>query len=343
MGPPITGQYHKMWGGLIILCESIFFICFLMDTTHVCSCLSCGLNVGMLYTCRWVPPPICLAVISRVTRMLSKNYYYYSSASFPTFYVWSMFRMRRLNLSRSCASSPDNNISPTSRSWCYPTTSASVFLSFFSPHLHRHHSLAHMFYFSSQYTTILSCIFLDIFHSLFYLAWCLHSSILTSSFPPYPTSSLVLSSVPLSAYIIARSAITSTKCTIGTHLYCGDYLVEVVIWDLAFHALSLYIPTTLSQMCGSLLRKPFYSCIYLLFDRLKVLFLHSRVICRFIHCFFANAILVIFGGSVRSTRIETIVRFVNRQIVNIMPFIYSKCVTHLSHQIFMGQVYIASY
>ena len=53
-----------------------------------------------------------------------------SSASFPNF-MWGRFYL--FHLPRSCASSPLTILSPTSRSWCYPTTSASVFISFFFP------------------------------------------------------------------------------------------------------------------------------------------------------------------------------------------------------------------
>ena len=111
-----------------------------------------------------------------------------------------MMMMRCLHLTQSCSSSPRS--SPTSRSWCYPQPprpSASVFLSFFSlapPSL----SCLHILLFSihahttSTYFPVLSWIFLPpslslyFFHSLFCSAWRLHSSILTSSFPPHPTS-----------------------------------------------------------------------------------------------------------------------------------------------------------
>ena len=63
------------------------------------------------------------------------------------FYVGSMFLIRRLNLARSCTARPPLIIlSPTSRSWCYPATSASAFSSFFTRHLHHHHSLAHILF-----------------------------------------------------------------------------------------------------------------------------------------------------------------------------------------------------
>ena len=48
------------------------------------------------------------------------------------FYVGSMFLMRHLHLARSCWQLSEFSY-PTSRPWCHPTTSASVFLSFFSP------------------------------------------------------------------------------------------------------------------------------------------------------------------------------------------------------------------
>ena len=130
--------------------------------------------------------------------------------------------------------------------------------------LHHHHSLAHMFYFLSQYMPILFCIFLDIilFRALFCPAWCIHSSILTFLFLLNPTSSLVLSSVPMSCH---RTSLPEVLVLVLLPQYVSSELIytvlitwfEVVIWDLAFHALSLYIPTTLSQMCGFLLRKPF--------------------------------------------------------------------------------------
>ena len=69
------------------------------------------------------------------------------------FYVGSMFLIRRLHLARYFASASDNIIlSPTSRYWCYLTTSSSVFISFFS-----RHSLAYIrpiFFFSSQYMPV---------------------------------------------------------------------------------------------------------------------------------------------------------------------------------------------
>ena len=92
------------------------------------------------------------------------------------------------------------NLSPTSRYWCYPTTSALVFLSFFSlaPPSPSLSCLCIVLLFSihahttSTYFPTLSWIFLPV--------WWLDSSILTSLFPPHPTSSFVLSSQPISRH-----------------------------------------------------------------------------------------------------------------------------------------------
>ena len=80
----------------------------------------------------------------------------------------------------------------------------------FPRNLHHHHSLAlYIFFFSSQYMlTPLQATFL---HFLGYFTYIccpsnsfipnsIHSSILTSSFPPHPTSSLVLSSLLMSRH-----------------------------------------------------------------------------------------------------------------------------------------------
>ena len=81
----------------------------------------------------------------------------------------------------------------------------------FSRHLNRHHSLAYVFVFSSQYMPIpLQPIFLH-FRGYFSHLRCpsnsfipnsvqLGDSILTSSFPPHPTSFIVLSSLPKSRH-----------------------------------------------------------------------------------------------------------------------------------------------
>ena len=81
----------------------------------------------------------------------------------------------------------------------------------FPRHLHRHHSLAYVFVFSSEYVPIpLQPTFLYFLGYFSYLR-CpsnyfipnsvqLDSSILTSSFPLHPTSSLVLCSLPKSQH-----------------------------------------------------------------------------------------------------------------------------------------------
>ena len=74
----------------------------------------------------------------------------------------SMFLMRCLHLTRSCASSL-TTLYLKSRSWCYTTTSAFVFLSLLWYH---HHPLAHILFSSSQHCTypfnLLSCTFLHL-------------------------------------------------------------------------------------------------------------------------------------------------------------------------------------
>ena len=157
------------------------------------------------------------AVISLITILLTSkvrllefycNFVFFQIVS--DFDVESMFLMRRLHLIRSCAFPPLTVLSlrqvvldviqpPPVRS-----TSPS-----FPLHLHRHHSLAHIFFLSSQYHfNLLSCTFVDIsptfvvplILSFLILSLRLHSSILTSKFPQHPTSSLVLSSLPKSQH-----------------------------------------------------------------------------------------------------------------------------------------------
>ena len=94
----------------------------------------------------------------------------------------------------------------------YPQSLSSSFPSL-PPHIHHHHSFTHIFFFSSHYMSDdinqLSCTFFDIspnftaaliLHFLFCSALELQAYILTSSFPPHPTSSLVLSSLPKSRH-----------------------------------------------------------------------------------------------------------------------------------------------
>ena len=74
--------------------------------------------------------------------------------------------MRCLRLTRSCASSLTTPYL-TSRSWCYPTTSAFVFLSLFL--WYHYHPLAHIFFPSSQYCpypfSLRSCTFVHFSHT----------------------------------------------------------------------------------------------------------------------------------------------------------------------------------
>ena len=79
-----------------------------------------------------------------------------------------MCLVRRLHLGRF-ARPPLTIISPTSRSWCYPTTPALVFLSFFSPappspSLSCLRSRAYVFVFSSQYMPRIPDILFQFFH-----------------------------------------------------------------------------------------------------------------------------------------------------------------------------------
>ena len=88
--------------------------------------------------------------------------------------------------------------SPTSRSWCYLTTSASVFLTYFPLHLHHHHSLAT--YSSSLFNTcpyhfnILFCTFLDI-SPTFVVQLILSFLILTSLVAPLIHLNILMSTV----------------------------------------------------------------------------------------------------------------------------------------------------
>ena len=76
-----------------------------------------------------------------------------SPASFPNFMSRLCF-LRDSSILLGLALPPPIIICPTSRYWCYPTTSASVFLSFFPRHLH-HKSCPHiLLLFSSQYMPI---------------------------------------------------------------------------------------------------------------------------------------------------------------------------------------------
>ena len=84
-------------------------------------------------------------------------------------------------------------LSPTSRSWCYPTTSTLVFQSFFSP-APPSPSLSCLLFSIHAHTTSTYCTFLDIypifviilsFLILSSLVTPLIESILTSSFPPH--------------------------------------------------------------------------------------------------------------------------------------------------------------
>ena len=69
------------------------------------------------------------------------------------FYVWSMFLMSRLRWTRSCASSPESSLSPTSRSWCklYSIHLRSGLPLLLFPGTYRHHSLAHIFILCTVY------------------------------------------------------------------------------------------------------------------------------------------------------------------------------------------------
>ena len=55
-----------------------------------------------------------------------------SSASFPTF-MWGRCFLWDASIEIGLARPPLTILSPTKRSWCYPTTSALIVLSFFSP------------------------------------------------------------------------------------------------------------------------------------------------------------------------------------------------------------------
>ena len=70
------------------------------------------------------------------------------------FYVGSMCLMRRLHLTRSCTSSPDNSLRQVVPDAIQPSLLWSS-STFFPRHFHRHHSLAYVFVFSSQYMPIL--------------------------------------------------------------------------------------------------------------------------------------------------------------------------------------------
>ena len=80
--------------------------------------------------------PAWSSIVNKNSSSPTKPSYSSSSAYFPTFIVGDVsmisFSMRSLQWTRSCAF-PLTILSPTSHSWCYPTTSALVFLSFFSP------------------------------------------------------------------------------------------------------------------------------------------------------------------------------------------------------------------
>ena len=75
---------------------------------------------------------------------------------FSHFCVGSMCLMRRLHLTRSCASSPDSSIS--NKSFLMLSNHLHfghwLFLSFFPRHLHRHHSLVHMTYITAMWINI---------------------------------------------------------------------------------------------------------------------------------------------------------------------------------------------
>ena len=136
------------------------------------------------------------------------------------FYVVSMFLMRRLHLARSCASSPDNSLRQVVPGVVQPPPLRSSSLSF-PRHLRHHHSLPYVFVFYSQYMPIpLQSTFL---HFLGYfshlrrpsnsfipnsvqLGDSTHPPRHVSSFP-HPTSSLVLSSLPI-------AGLTSYNCLV---------------------------------------------------------------------------------------------------------------------------------
>ena len=149
------------------------------------------------------------------------------------FYVWSMSLMRRLHWTRCWSSSPDNSLSPTSRSWCYPTTSPLVFLSFFSP---------------APPSPSLSCLRIIILFSILLQPTCLyflgnfsplscpsnyfipntvHSSILTASYSPHPTYSLVLSSLSMSRHRRPLHRCWSYNRLMYFHRHCGYTFVRV--------------------------------------------------------------------------------------------------------------------
>ena len=139
------------------------------------------------------------------TRLEEYKRYCHMKRPFP-FYVGSMFIMRRFQLVRHCVPSTDN----LSLRHVAPGVIQPLVLRTSCPslprHLYHHHSLAHTFFFSSQYMTIplqtTFMHFLDtsptfaipaILSFLILSSLILHSSILTPSFPPL----IVISSLPM--------------------------------------------------------------------------------------------------------------------------------------------------
>ena len=104
-----------------------------------------------------------------------------SSASFPT-YVGSM---RRLHLTRSCASSPDSSHSDKSFLIIQPPL---LWFSSPSQPLHHHHSLAYIFFMSSHYTSVplflLSCTYSEDISPTFAVSLTLSFLILFSLLTP---------------------------------------------------------------------------------------------------------------------------------------------------------------
>ena len=137
------------------------------------------------------------------------HFFFFSFRTLSHFYVGSVFLKRDASIELG-RSSPDNSLSgksflmflnhrrfglPLLLSHALPSPSLSC------PHIHLLFSIhAHT---TSTYFPALSWIFLppsfslQFFHSLFSPAWCLHSSILTFSFPPHPYSYLALSPLPM--------------------------------------------------------------------------------------------------------------------------------------------------
>ena len=188
-------------------------------------------------------------------------YFFFFFRVFSHLYVGSVCLMRRLHLARSCVSSLDNSLSDKSFQvqsnhlrfrlplLLFPGTSIAITLL--------------PTYSSSLRTTcpyhfnILSCTFLDISPTFIPNCpdWWIQSSILTSSFPPHPTSFLVLLSRHRTSLLILQPS--CILCiTLPQHiqifvikplLKC-DYIVPCkciqIIWTI-FLALCFYFTLTI--------------------------------------------------------------------------------------------------